>query len=128
MTRANNSFNLTGRLARDPEVVGSSSGGTGTDIVRLRLAVDGYDRQAKQKKADFFSVTVFGDRAVQCATYLTQGSYVSVTGELRENNYTDKQGNKRYETQLTASDVVFGPKTGGGGNTNSSDPFGFGGS
>jgi single-strand DNA-binding protein len=124
--RANNNFNLTGRLARDPEFFPGSM-----PRVRIRMAVDGYDRQAKTKKADFFTVTLFGRTAEAINQYCTKGSYLSVTGEMRENQYTDKQGNDRYETQLVGSDAVFGPKTSGGGSNvpsqnDPNDPYGFG--
>ena len=122
--KANNNFNLTGRLAKDPEFFPGSM-----PRVRIRLAVDGYDRQAKQKKADFFTITLFGRQAESISQYCKKGSYISVTGELRENQYVDKNGNDRYETQLVGSDAHFGPAQNGGsnGNTTNSDPYGFGG-
>lgn len=122
--KANNNFNLTGRLAKDPEFFPGSM-----PRVRIRLAVDGYDRQAKARKANFFTITLFGRTAEAINQYCTKGSYLSVSGELREDNYTDKQGQQRYETQLVGSDAVFGPKNDGGSNAptqNDSDPYGFG--
>lgn len=131
--KANNNFNLTGRLARDPEVIvaGPTVQGGTTSVTKIRLAVDGYDRKAKAKKADFFTITLFGRDADSAVQYLNTGSYISVTGELRDNQYTDKTGTKRYETQLIGSDTVFGPKTTAGGpttptQTDPTDPFGLG--
>jgi single-strand DNA-binding protein len=135
--KANNNFNLTGRLARGPEeIVAAPAGGYvqggPTAITRIRIAVDGYDRQAKAKKADFFTVTLFGRQAESAMQYLSKGSYISIVGELRDNQYIDKQGNKRYETELIGNDTVFGPKTGGGDPAaaptpaDPNDPFGLG--
>jgi single-strand DNA-binding protein len=120
---AQNSFQLAGRLAADPEV---HTGNTAR--ARIRLAVDGYDFQTKQKKADFFSVTLFGRKADIVAQYCRKGSFVIVSGTLRENNYTDKQGNKRYETQLVADDISLGPKAAASDEDPGDDPFGIGGS
>ena len=126
--KSNNNFNLTGRLAQDPEYFPGAM-----PRARVRLAVDGYDRQAKAKKADFFTVTLFGRQAESVNQYCAKGSYLTVSGELRDNQYTDKQGNKRYETQLIGSDVTFGPKTSSSGSggyapqqQDDTDPFGFG--
>ena len=119
---AQNNWNLAGRLAADPEVHTGN-----TTRVRIRIAVDGYDYQAKQKKADFFSVTLFGRKAETVAQYCRKGSFVILNGTLRENNYTDKQGNKRYETQLVADDVALGPKAAASGEDPGNDPFGISG-
>lgn len=121
--KAQNNWNLAGRLAADPEVHQGN-----TTRVRIRIAVDGYDYQAKQKKADFFSVTIFGKRAETVAQYCRKGSFVVLTGEMRENNFIDKQGNKRYETQLVADDVFLGPKAAASQqDPGEDDPFGIGG-
>lgn len=129
--KANNNFNLTGRLAKDPEPVVPPAPNA-TAVTRIRMAVDGYDRQAKAKKADFFTITLFGRQAEAANQYLSKGSYLSVTGELRDNQYTDKQGNKRYTTELIGNDTVFGPKTDPNASPNApmsadpNDPFGLG--
>lgn len=124
---AQNTFTLAGRLAADPEV---SSGQT--TRVRIRLAVDGYDHSAKAKKTDFFSITLFGRRAESIGQYAQKGSFLVVSGELRENQWTDKQGQKRYDVQLVGDDAFFGPKSAGASapqqqDEDDGDPFGFGG-
>ena len=117
---AQNGFHLSGRLAADPEL----KTGASLPYMRIRLAVDGYDRKEKAKRTDFFNITVFGNRAEVIDKYCQKGSYLTVTGELKDNQYTDKEGNKRYETQLLADDVALGPKT--TSEPREKDPFGFG--
>lgn len=122
--KANNNYNLTGRLVRDPEFTPGNM-----PRARIRVAVDGFDRQTKQRKADFFTVTVFGRTAEAVNQFCTKGSYISVSGELRQNEYTDKSGVIHRGIELIGSDVVFGPKAplSGGGSPikDDDDPFGF---
>lgn len=116
---AANGFHLSGRLAADPELNTSGS----IPWMRIRLAVDGYDRKEKAKRTDFFNVTLFGTKAEVVSKYCVKGSYLNITGELKDNQYTDKEGKKRYEVQMLADDISLGPKTERSGE---SDPFGFG--
>lgn len=118
---ATNNFSLAGRLTNDPEL----KTGASIPYMRVRLAVDGYDRKEKARKTDFFNITIFGAKAEVVAKYCHKGSFLMVTGELKDNQYTDKEGNKRYETQLLADDVGLGPKT-EEREAPSRDPFGFG--
>lgn len=123
--RANNSFHLEGRLAADPETTSGNVTRT-----KIRLAVDGWDRSTRSKKTDFINVTVFGKDAERVDQYAKKGTYLSVVGELRKNQWTDKAGQKRDDIQLVASDVHFGPKAQGPVNDEEdgegADPFGFG--
>jgi single-strand DNA-binding protein len=121
---ASNNFNLSGRLAADPELQ------TGASIpwMRIRLAVDGYDRKEKEKRTDFFTVTLFGAKAEVVGKYCHKGSYLTVQGELKDNQYVDKEGNKRYEVQMLADDVALGPKVERSEprEVANADPYGFG--
>jgi len=117
---AANGFHLAGRLAADPELQTGSS----LPYMRARLAVDGYDRKEKEKMTNFFTVVLFGTKAEVVAKYCSKGSFITVAGELKDNQYVDKEGKKHYETQLLADDVQLGPKT-EPKPAASSDPFGF---
>ena len=116
---AANGFHLAGRLAADPEL----QTGASLPYMRARIAVDGYDRKEKEKITNFFTVVLFGTKAEVVAKYCAKGSYINVAGELKDNQYTDKEGNKRYEVQMLCDDVQLGPKT--EPKAASADPFGF---
>jgi len=97
-----NSVNIIGRLVRDPDVRKSQAGLT---ICGIRLAVD--DNHTKEDRADFINVTVFGKQAVNCAKWLSKGMPCGVSGRIRSDEYTDKDGVKRYPIKVTADYVQF---------------------
>lgn len=104
--RANSAFHLSGRLAADPEE------GLAGSVVRsrVRLAVDRYDRSTKSKVADFFPITFFGQKAEFVNKYCRKGQYVTVVGEMRRRAWTDRDGNKRNDTDLIGDDIEQGPR------------------
>jgi single-strand DNA-binding protein len=93
---------LTGRLTRDPEVRNSAN----TEIAKFTLAVDGFENG--EKTADFFDCVAFGNLAKFAEEYLKKGTLVNVCGRLKNNNYTDRNGNKQYTTQVVLSKIEFG--------------------
>lgn len=93
---------LTGRLTRDPEV----RYGKETEVAHFTLAVD--DFANGEKTADFFDCVAFGNLAKFADDYLKKGVLVNVCGRLKNNNYTDKNGNKQYGTQVVLSKIEFG--------------------
>lgn len=93
---------LTGRLTRDPEV----RSGKETDVAHFTLAVDDFEKG--EKTADFFDCVAFGNLAKFADDYLKKGTLVNVCGRLKNNNYTDRDGNKRYSTQVMLSKIEFG--------------------
>lgn len=93
---------LTGRLTRDPEV----RSGKETDVAHFTLAVDDFEKG--EKTADFFDCVAFGNLAKFADEYLKKGNLINVTGRLKNNNYTDRDGNKRYTTQVILSKIEFG--------------------
>lgn len=98
-----NTVILIGRLTRDPELKYIPS--TGTAVGTFSVAVD--RTQSKEKTTDFFDVVVFNKLAENTANYLTKGKMVAVKGSIQNNNYTDKEGNKRYSTKIVADSVQF---------------------
>lgn len=93
---------LTGRLTRDPEV----RNGKETEVAHFTLAVDDFEKG--EKTADFFDCVAFGNLAKFADDYLKKGTLVNVCGRLKNNNYTDKNGNKQYGTQVVLSKIEFG--------------------
>jgi single-strand DNA-binding protein len=50
---------------------------------------------------------VWGKQAENCKEYLSKGSLVFVLGRIENRSYDDKEGNKRYVSEVVASDVKF---------------------
>ena len=100
-----NSVDLVGRLTRDPEVRYTS--GTQMAVCTFNIAIDRATRSGEEKKADFPRVKVFGKQAEVCGNHLKKGNTVAVQGRLETDNYTDKNGNSVFMTEVVASKVDF---------------------
>lgn len=104
---------LIGRLTKDPEL--RFAAGTGNAVTRFSLAVT---RQFKRDEADFINCVAFGKQAETIAQYLTKGSQIAVTGNIRTGSYDAQDGSKRYTTDVAVETFEFvGSK--GGNNTES---------
>lgn len=93
-----------GRLARDPELRTTQSG---TNVCNFSIAVDRSFKKEGQPTADFFNMTSFGKRAEVMAKYFKKGDQIVVSGSLQNSEYTDKNGNKRTNTQLIVNEFSF---------------------
>lgn len=101
-----NTVIMIGRLTRDPEFRYIAS--TGNAVTRFSIAVDrAFAAKDAEVTADFFNIVVWGKRAETCVNYLAKGRMVAIRGRLQNNNYTDKDGVKRYSTEIIAEEVKF---------------------
>src|SRR5690349_10117029 len=71
----------------------------------------------RQERTEWHRIVVWGKRAEVCSKYLSKGRQVFVEGRIQTRTYDDKDGNKRYITEIIANDVQF---LGGGGRDGSS--------
>lgn len=115
---------LIGNLTRDPE---SSTTQSGITMTRFSIAVNRtYANANGERETDFFNIITWRGLADNCARYLTKGRKVAVTGSIQNRTYDDKEGNKRYVTEIVADDVEFissGSAEGGaGGGASQSAP------
>jgi len=95
-----NNVSLSGRLVRDPDCKEFEDGKTVCDFT---LAVNGY----REDDTVFVKVKAWANRAKSCSKYCSKGSLINVSGSLRGNSWTAKDGTKRREIYLLANDVEF---------------------
>lgn len=102
-----NRIDLIGRIATELELKFIPT--SGKAVTQFSLAVTDEYRKAKGEKpdADFFNVVVFGSRAESLVTYMKKGKNLAVCGRLRNRNYEDKHGIRKYITEVIASEVHF---------------------
>lgn len=100
-----NKIILMGRLTRDPET--RYGGANNTAVARFSLAVDRRFKREGEPTADFFNITAFGKLGEFVEKYLKKGTKVVLEGELRNDNYTNKEGQKVYGTQIIANTIEF---------------------
>ncbi len=102
-----NSFIGIGRLTRDPELRYTPSG---TAVCRFGLAINrSYRNQEGNNVEDtlFINISVWGKQAEYSSQYLRKGRRVAINGELRSNNWVDRDGNKRISFEINARTVQF---------------------
>ncbi len=99
-----NSVQLVGRFTRDPEVRYSDGG---TSIARFNLAVDRRFKTQGGQDADFISCIAFGKTAEFIEKYFHQGNKVAAVGRIQTGNYTNKDGQKVYTTDVVVENVEF---------------------
>lgn len=96
---------LVGNLTRDPEVNQTANGVT---FCRFSIAVNrSYQNSANEREADFFNIVAWRGLAENCGKFLSKGRKVAVCGSIQNRSYDDKDGNKRYVTDIVADDVEF---------------------
>lgn len=121
MSEGMNRVILFGNLGADPELRYTNGGQA---VLNLRLATtESYldkDRVRKER-TDWHSVTVWGKRGEALSKILSKGSSLLVEGSLRTSSYDDKEGVKRYKTEVSATNVLLGGK----GRGNSGDDAGY---
>jgi single-strand DNA-binding protein len=118
-----NRVTITGNLTRDPELRSTQGG---TSVCSLRVAVNTRRKNAGgewEDYANYFDVTVWGNQAESCATYLQKGRPVAVDGRLQWREWTNDKGDKRQAVDIVADTVQFlGSREGGGGNGSNFKP------
>jgi len=113
---------LIGRLTRDPDLRYSPSG---VAVTNFTLAIDRRFKNAQgEKETDFIPCVVFKQLAEHCANYLAKGKLASVDGRIQVRTYNDKDGQKRWVTEVIAEDVHFLSPKDGGSSTQERTPNG----
>ncbi len=116
---------LIGRLGTDPEVRYTSNGGA---VANFNVATnESWTDKAgqKQEKTEWHRIVVWGKLAELCGQYLSKGRQIFVEGKLQTRDWQDKEGQKRYTTEIVAQSVQFlggpgdraGAGAGAGGGT-----------
>jgi single-strand DNA-binding protein len=110
---------LVGNLGKDPELRYTASG---TAVANFSLATtERYkDREGQtQEKTEWHNITAWRQLAEICGKYLQKGKQVYIEGRIQTRSYDDKDGNKRYITEIVADQMRMlgraGDENSGGG-------------
>ncbi len=117
MAEGYNRVLLLGNLGADPELKMTQGG---MSVLKLRLATtERYQDKSGvwQDRTDWHSVVVWGKRAESLHKILAKGSNIFVEGSLRTSSYEDRDGNKRYKTEVIAKNLILGGRGGGAGRS-----------
>jgi single-strand DNA-binding protein len=107
-----NKVMLLGRLGQDPEIKYLQDGSM---VANIRIATDEQwkDKNGeKVQKTEWHRATAFKKLAEICGNYLNKGSLIFITGKLQTRSWDDKDGNKRYITEIIMQEMrMIGGKT-----------------
>ena len=97
---------LLGRLTKTPEIRFSQT--NNVKVATFSLAVNRrYVKQGEERQADFFNIVVYSKLADFVEKFLQQGTQICVLGRLQTRNYEDKNGVRRYVTEVIAEEINF---------------------
>lgn len=115
MAEGLNRVMLLGNLGADPELRMTSGGQA---VLKLRLATtENYmdKNRQRQERTEWHNVVIWGKRAEALSKILSKGSRIFVEGGLRTSSYEDRDGNKRYRTEIVCSNILLQGQGRGGG-------------
>ncbi len=99
---------VIGRLGQDPEMRYTPQG---TAVTQMRLAVNRRTRAGaegeQREETDWFTVVAWERLAETCSQYLAKGSRVYFEGRLQNRSWDGQDGQKRYATEIVASDMIM---------------------
>ncbi len=116
---------LYGNLTRDPELKALPSG---IQVANISVATNRTwkDKDGrKQENVEYHNVVVFNKQAELVGQYLRKGSPIYLEGRIQTRSWDDKDGVKKYRTEIIVENFQFGPKGGtGGGYSDAGSPAG----
>ena len=99
---------LIGRLGSDPEVRYTPSG---VAVANFNIATSeewkDKDSGEKRERTEWHRIVAWRRLGEICGEYLSKGQQVYVEGRIQTNTWEDKEGNKRYTTEIIANTVQF---------------------
>lgn len=107
MNTLRNRVQLIGNLGTTPEVKTLTGG---KKVVKLVVATnETYKNQKGEKVTEttWHNLTAWGTNADIAEKYLQKGSEIAIEGKLKNNNYTDKDGIKRYVTDIEVTEFLM---------------------
>jgi len=107
MNQVKNKVQLIGHLGQDPDIKTFEND---KKVANMSLATSEQYKNAQGEKiteTQWHSVVAWGKLAEIAEKYLVKGTEVVVEGKLVNKNYTDKQGIKRYVTEVQANELLI---------------------
>lgn len=106
-SRSVNKVILIGNLTRDPEQRFTPQGTAVTSFsIATNREVGGRDGSERREVADFHNVVAWNKLAELCGQLLKRGTKTYVEGRLQTRDWMDKDGNKRYKTEVVIDEMI----------------------
>jgi single-strand DNA-binding protein len=121
MSNLKNKVQLIGRLGQSPEVKHLESGKT---VANFSLATNEKYKNAKgelMENTEWHNLVAWGKTAEIIEKYVQKGSEIAIEGKLTSRSWEDKDGNKRYTTEVVVNELLLMGKPKGSSNSAKSD-------
>ncbi len=122
MAEGINKVILIGNLGKDPKLEYSQNGAARCTFSLATTENYMNNSGERQERVEWHNIVVWGKQAENVSKYLQKGRQVYIEGRIQTRSYDDKDGNKRYITEINALRVLFignRGESGGGGYPNS---------
>ncbi|NER12960.1 single-stranded DNA-binding protein [Leptobacterium flavescens] len=107
MSTLRNKVQLIGNLGNDPEVISLESG---KKLAKFSLATNDSYKNANGdviKDTQWHQIVAWGKTAEIVEKYLNKGSEVAILGKLQNKSYENKEGIKRYVTEINCNEILM---------------------
>lgn len=107
MSTLRNKVQLIGNLGNDPEIITLEGG---KKLAKLSLATNEHykDKEGqKQTKTEWHNVVAWNKTAEIIEQYVSKGQEIAVEGKLTSRSYQDKEGNKRYTSEVVIDELLL---------------------
>ena len=107
MNNLKNKVQLIGNLGNNPEIINLESG---KKLAKISIATNESYRNAKGeqiKDTQWHNLVAWGKTAEIIEKYLQKGNEVAIEGKLVNRSYDDKDGNKRYTTEVVVNELLM---------------------
>ena len=124
MAEGLNKVMLIGNLGQQPELRYTNSDQA---VLSMRLATNERFKNRDGEwtdRTEWHTIVVWGKRAEGLSKVVDKGTHLFIEGKLQTRQWEDKQGQKRYTTEVVARQVLLLGRKGGGGNGDGAPPPG----
>jgi len=107
MNAMKNKVQLIGHVGNDPEIKSLEGG---KKLANITIATNDYyinDKGDRVEQTEWHRLTAWGKVAEIIEKYVTKGKEVAIEGKLTHRSYDDKEGNKRYITEVVVNDILL---------------------
>ena len=107
MNALRNKGQLIGRVGQDPEILNLE---TGKKLAKFSIATNDNYTNAKGEKVehtDWHNVVAWGNTAEIIEQFVNKGKEIAVEGKLTTRSWEDKEGQKRYTTEVLCSELLL---------------------
>lgn len=107
MNAMRNKVQLIGHVGQEPEIKTFDGG---KKVANITIATNDYyinDKGDKVEQTEWHKVTAWGKVADIIEKYVDKGKEIAIEGKLTHRSYDDKDGNKRYVTEVVANEILL---------------------